>query len=246
MAVKDADTFFKQTITQLRSWGFDVREQPGCWSRSNGSRWTYGGPIGHVNHHFVISLSAPDANGVVNVTNGDSTLSGPKCNWYIGSKGVIYFISVGPGNHAGKGLRSVFDRIMANLPVRGNAASKDDWGGGNAVYAGTEVHHPGDSSPYPVAITNAVVALNAAMVIAGGWSTNRIIHHRQHSNRKIDMSWHDDIWQKVTLAIAARTIGSAIPGRGVGGVTDSVGVPNPIPAPQEGWLSKLLGLKWTS
>lgn len=195
-----ASDLFSSINNTLRGWGYPVEEQEGCWSRSNGSSWTQGVPIAHVNHHFVIPLSSPLENGISNVTYGDSSLSGPKCNWYGGidprtGAPRIRFISVGPANHAGQGRIEVRNRVAANLPPYGWVAVSyspvaDNWSGGNTSYAGTEWHHPGDSTPWPDALIDLVNAHNTAICRVAGWPADRCIEHAEHSARKIDRSYH--------------------------------------------------------
>lgn len=195
-----ASDLFSDVNNLLRGWGYPVEEQEGCWGRSNGSSWSAGVPVGHTNHHFVIPLSSPFMNGVQNVTYGDSSLSGPKCNWYGGidpSTGAkrLRFISVGTANHAGQGRIEVRNRITSGAAPLGWVSTSyspvaDNWGGGNTSYAGTEWHHPGDGTPWSDALMDLATALNAALCIKAGWTANRIFMHAEHSARKIDMSYH--------------------------------------------------------
>lgn len=195
-----AVAFFTGVNNLMRSWGYPVEEQAGCWSRDNGSSWSSGGPEASTNHHFVIPLSARFEDGASNVTNGDATLSGPKCNYYGGldastGKQRLRFISVGPANHAGMGRSDTYNRMMGGNPPLGWVAVSyspvaDNWSSGNAHYAGTEWHHPGDSTPWPDLLIDLATALNAAMCIQAGWGAERVFMHAEHSARKIDMSYH--------------------------------------------------------
>jgi hypothetical protein len=195
-----ASDLFNDVNNLLRSWGYPVEEQEGCWSRGNGQSWVSGIPQGHVNHHFVIPLSSPIMNGVNNVTYGDSSLAGPKANWYGGidpSTGAkrLRFISVGPANHAGMGRSEVRDRVTRDVAPLGWVATSyspvaDNWGSGNGTYAGTEWHHPGDGTPWSDALMDLATALNAALCTKRGWSASRCFMHAEHSARKIDMSYH--------------------------------------------------------
>lgn len=195
-----ASDLFSDVNNLLRSWGYPVEEAPGCWSRSNGSVWANGVPMAHTNHHFVIPLSSPFMNGANNVTFGDSSLSGPKCNWYGGidpatNRQRLRFIAAGPANHAGMGRIEVRNRMGAGLAPLGWVATSyspvaDNWGSGNVTYAGTEWHHPGDATPWSDALMDLATALNAALCTKTGWGANRIFMHAEHSGRKIDMSYH--------------------------------------------------------
>lgn len=194
-----ATDLFGRANLILRGWGQEVEEQEGCWGRSNGSSWAAGVPQAFTNHHFVIALSSPFMNGVQNVTYGDSSLSGPKCNYYGGidpgtGRKRLRFIAAGPANHAGMGRSEVYNRMMANQAPLGWVAEKyspvaDNWGSGNTRYAGVEWHHPGDSTPWSSAFLDLVIDLNVAMCMAAGWSQVRCFQHAEHSARKIDMSY---------------------------------------------------------
>jgi LysM repeat protein len=65
----------------------------------------------------------------------------------------------------------------------------DNWSSATRYYCGTEMHHPGDSTPWPPKLIQLAVDLNAAMCIVGGWTANRCHMHAEHSARKIDMSY---------------------------------------------------------
>jgi hypothetical protein len=196
----NATEFYQAVHGLMRQWGYPVEEAAGCWSRSNGSSWSAGLPQAAVNHHFVIGMSASFENGAQNVTYGDSVLAGPKCNHYGGldsrtGKQRLRFISAGPANHAGQGRIEPLNRMNAGLAPAGWVAVTyspvaDNWGGGNRAYDGTEWHHPGDSTPWPDALMDLVVALNTAKCTVAGWTANRVFMHAEHSARKIDMSYH--------------------------------------------------------
>lgn len=195
----NAREFFQGVNAKMRGWGYPVEEQDGCWTRSNGLTWANGLPIAHTNHHFVIPMSSSFEDGARNVTYGDSTLSGPKCNYYGGidsktGRQRLRMIAAGTANHPGRGRIEVLNRMRAGQPPLGWVATSyspvaDNWTGGSTQYAGTEWHHPGDATPWPDALIDLATALNAAMCIVGGWGTNRCHMHAEHSARKIDMSY---------------------------------------------------------
>lgn len=194
-----AADFFAGVNNLMRSWGYPVEERSGCWSRGNGSSWPTGMPEAHTNHHFVIKLSSPFENGASNVANGDATLSGPKSNYYGGidqatGRQRLQFIAVKPTNHAGQGRSETYQRMTSGRAPLGWVATsyspvKDNWGDGNRRYAGTEWHHPGDSTPWSPLFIDLVVALNTAMCIVASWGPERCHQHAEHSARKIDMSY---------------------------------------------------------
>lgn len=213
-----ASDLFGRTNALLRSWGQEVEEQEGCWSRSNGSSWYAGVPQAFTNHHFVIRLSSPIMDGVNNVTYGDSSLSGPKCNYYGGidpstGRRRLRFISVGPANHAGQGRSEPYNRMMNGQNPLGWVAETyspvgDNWSAGNTRYAGVEWHHPGDSTPWTDQFMGLVIDLNVAMCMAAGWGANRCHQHAEHSARKIDMSYlRGQGGHEIRRRVAARLAG---------------------------------------
>lgn len=190
---------WRQWAALLRSWGREVREQPGCWGKNNGLDWAYGEPQAWVNHHFVCSLN-PSQDYIDNLvamlrngyaTGGGGFLPGPVVNTFLDMNGVIYLIATGPSNHAGQGSSSVLNRVRQDKAPLGPAvkAGAYDDGVKNHDYAGTETQHPGGSQPYPDALINSLVDLNAAAAIVWGWTANRAIHHYESTRRKDDMSW---------------------------------------------------------
>src|SRR3982751_6874257 len=70
---------FHGIVSRLRGWGFNIREESGCYGRSNGTSWSGGEPYGHVNHHYVCSLNSSQSyiDGLVsNLKNGNTV------NWF--------------------------------------------------------------------------------------------------------------------------------------------------------------------
>lgn len=176
---------FRRVVEILRGWGFTVVEWQGCYGRSNGGSWSAGKPVGHVNHHYVCSLN-PDQgyiNGLVS-----NLASGSVVNWFGDVHGVAYLIGTGPMNHAGTGNQSVLDRTRNDQAPPSNPASSAGSISGNSHYSGTELQHPGDSTPYPGPMLDICIAINAAEFIVWGYSANRAINHSEWSNRKIDLS----------------------------------------------------------
>jgi hypothetical protein len=182
MSVEDD---FRRVVQILRDWGFNIREEPGCYGRSNGSGWAAGRPVGHINHHYVCSLN-PDQgyidNLVANIAAGDVV------NWFADVHGVAYLVGTGPMNHAGTGNSSVLNLTRADQPPPSFPASAAGDIGGNPHYAGTECQHPGDSTPWPGPMLDTMVAINAAEALVFGWTAARAINHAEWTNRKIDMS----------------------------------------------------------
>jgi hypothetical protein len=184
----------------LRSWGYKVVEMPGCYGKNNGLDWDNGfGPEASLDHHFGSSLNPSQAyiDGLVNMlkdgyaTGGGGFLPGPVVNRFVDMNGVIYLIATGPANHAGQGASSVLNRIRTGKAPLGSAASVGavDDGVKNHNYVGTETQHPGDGTPYPDALINSLVAVNAADCMTWGFSHNAVIQHFESTSRKVDMSY---------------------------------------------------------
>src|SRR4051812_16565174 len=175
---------FKAIVARLRSWGFSIREESGCYGRSNGTGWTDGRPVGHINHHYVCSLNPAQSyiDGLVANLKAGNTV-----NWFADVNGRAYLIGTGPMNHSGTGNSSVLALTRKNQPPPGPARSAGDMSG-NQTYSGTECQHPGDSTPWPTPMVDLLVAINAAEFLQWNYSANRAINHFEWTNRKIDMS----------------------------------------------------------
>jgi hypothetical protein len=181
MSVEDD---FRRVVDIMRGWGFSVREEGGCYGRSNGSGWSSGRPNGHVNHHFVCSMNSSQSyidSLVQMLVDGDTV------NWFADVNGQAYLVGTGPMNHAGTGNSSVLNLTKNDQAPPGPAYSSGDMSG-NSNYSGTECQHPGDSTPWPSPMLDVMVAINAAEFIVWGYSANRAINHFEWTNRKIDMS----------------------------------------------------------
>jgi hypothetical protein len=212
-------------VSRLRGWGFEIREEGGCYGRSNGSSWSAGRPVGHVNHHFVCGMSPSQSyiDGLVS-----QLVNGTVVQWFADVNGRAYLIGTGPMNHAGTGMSSVLNLVKQDQPPPSNPASSSGDISGNPHYSGTECQHPGDSTPWPAPMLDVMVAINAASFLQWGYSANRAINHSEHSNRKIDLAAgggvNSDGWSAAELRrrVAAR-MGSTAPGPG----------PGPTPTPTD-------------
>lgn len=204
---------YRAAVAHLRGWGFQVREEPGCYGRSNGGSWSAGRPVGHGNHHYVCSLNPAQGyiDGLVANICGGSVV-----NWFADVNGHAYLCGTGPMNHFGTGNQSVLDRTRADQPPPGAATSQGSISG-NSHYSGTECQHPGDSTPWPAPMLDVMVAINAAEFLVWGYSANRAINHYEWTNRKIDMSagggpssggWAGD---ELRRRVAARMTGTTLP-----------------------------------
>jgi hypothetical protein len=176
---------FRAVVARLRGWGFKVREESGCYGRSNGGSWSAGKPVGHVNHHYVCSLTSSQSyiDGLVS-----NLVNGTVVNWFADVNGACYLIGTGPMNHAGTGNQYTLDAVRADRPPPYSPARDAGSISGNSHYSGTECQHPGDSTPWPTPLLRVMVAINAAEFLQWGYTANRAIDHYEHTSRKIDMS----------------------------------------------------------
>lgn len=175
---------FREIVARLRSWGFTISEMPGCYGRSNGLNWARGVPVGHINHHYVCSLN-PAQSYIDDLVA--RLVAGRTVTWFADVNGRGYLNATGPTNHAGVGNSSVLARTTAGLSPTGPAPLAGDMTG-NTFYSGTELQHPGDSTPYPLPMVDLMVAISAAEAMQWGWTAARIINHFEWTGRKIDMS----------------------------------------------------------
>jgi hypothetical protein len=157
-------------------------------------------PAGVMNHHT--ADTDPTTSALSVIINGRADLPGPLANFYLEWDGTIYLVAAGEANHAGNGRFEVLDRVTRDLAPLGDASAvygpgSDDYVG-NDHYVGIEVQHPGDSTPYPDVVIDSLIGLNAALCVDRGWTANRCIHHREHTYRKVDMSWKGDLRGMVT------------------------------------------------
>ncbi len=224
---------YRAIVGRLRSWGFTINETAACYSRSNGLNWARGVPVGHGNHHYVCSMNPAQAyinSLVVGLMNGNTV------NWFADVNGTGYLIGAGPMNHFGQGNSSVLARTVANQPPPGPSNSAGDMTG-NTWYSGTELQHPGDSTPYPPAMVDLMVAISAAEAMQWGWSADRVIDHYEWTGRKIDMS----LWggrassaagDRMRAAVRARMGGSVV-GPTPDKPAPTPGAPAPLPTMDE-------------
>ena len=176
----------------LRAAGVDVESRPG-WEKAGRPNFT---PLGIMLHHTAGPKSgdAPTLNVCI---NGRPDLPGPLCHIVLARSGKAHVIAAGRTNHAGDGAQQVLDRVKKDLPVLGNAVTNkyQDVKGlsGNGYFYGIEVENTGTGEPYPDAQVQALAKICAAICDWKGWSSNRVVHHRQWTVRKSDMSLKVDM-----------------------------------------------------
>ena len=136
--------------------------------------------------------------------------------YHLDKKGTITLIASGRAGHCGYGAQSVIDDCRNDIAPKGDASKYssravdpyrhlDPEGSrvpGYQWFIGVEVENLGDGSdPYPDEQIEAMVKLAAAHCVEYEWSANRVIHHREFTSRKIDMSWYGDLRGEVNKAM---------------------------------------------
>ena len=187
----------------LQAAGLDVEAEPG-WETRRGSKYSFdhrpGGTLGMIVHHTAAGGSAdmPCRNICV---IGRSDLKGPLVQFLLGRSGKLLLISQNRCNHAGRGSSEVIKDLEASRDITTefdagqsaynarNFGRDNDYRKGNGRFWGVEVENNGIGEEYSQAQIKALVKLCAAMCKWQGWSHNRIIHHREWTSRKYDMSY---------------------------------------------------------
>ncbi len=201
----------------LQAAGLDVEAEPG-WETRRGSKYSFdhrpGGTLGMIVHHTAAGGSAdmPCRNICV---NGRSDLKGPLVQFLLGRSGKLLLISQNRCNHAGKGSSEVRKDLEAGRDITAefdagqgayNARTlnrPNDWSGANGKYWGVEVENNGRGEEYSQEQIKALVKLCAAMCKWQGWDHNRIIHHREHTSRKVDMNYTGPLREYVQKMMAS-------------------------------------------
>jgi hypothetical protein len=204
-------------LANLRRLWPDVTEEPGWRNRRNGTNFASGAPIGTINHHTVTPSTMSPASQINMVVNGTGTLPGPVYNVIILTSGRVHLVAAGPANHAGQGSGAVRNRTAAGQPP---GATGPDTMNGNQHYFGIALQHEGTHPNYPARQIDAMAACNAAFLQARGFTSNRAIHHKEWSRRKIDLSWTGDLRGRVNTVMRG---GSTPP-------------PTTIPPPSGSWF----------
>jgi hypothetical protein len=175
--------------------GLDVVAEKG-WENRGRAGFT---PEGIMVHHTA-GPKTGDAPCLGICVNGRPDLSGPLCHILLARSGKVHVIGANIANHAGMGARQVLDAVRKDEPITKNAKDNKyaDSIGGNQFFYGIEVENAGVASdPYPAAQMEALARICAILCNAHSWSANRVIHHRQWTSRKIDMSWRGDLASSV-------------------------------------------------
>lgn len=140
-------------------------------------------------HHTAFGQVGGVTAALRTVIGGRNDLPGPLCQVYIDRAGQVHMIAAGRANHAGPGYRPTRDAAQSGTAVTYWQAPGADTRGedGNRWWLGIEVENDGVGEPYTPAVIEAMVTVCAAWVDAFGWHQTAVVHHRQHTRRKVDM-----------------------------------------------------------
>jgi peptidoglycan hydrolase-like protein with peptidoglycan-binding domain len=182
-------------LKEMNEFGIDVYPVKGWETR--GRPYTFA-PVGVMIHHTA------GKNSLRIITNGRKGLPGPLSQFLISKSGRVYLVSQGYCNHAGTGSSSVLNYTRKDIAPRGRAKSRGNING-NRHYWGIEVENLGNGSdPYTEAQIRSLEALSAFLCKRAGWTENRVIHHKEWTRRKIDMSYNGDVRKNVAAIMSGK------------------------------------------
>jgi len=203
----------------LQAAGLDVEAEPN-WETARGSKWSFdhrpGGTLGMIVHHTAAGGTAEMPCRRICVS-GRSSLPGPLVQLLLGRgpSPKLLLISQNRCNHAGRGSSEVvkdleqrrditaeFDAGQGAYDAR-NLGRSSDYSKGNGILWGVEVENDGVGEEYSAAQMKVLVKLCAAMCKWQGWDHNAIIHHREWTDRKIDMSYRGPLREYVKKSMAS-------------------------------------------
>jgi N-acetylmuramoyl-L-alanine amidase-like protein/putative peptidoglycan binding protein len=186
----------------LRGRGVAAAEEVGWQGRGR----TPFAPIGVMVHHTAGSLQG-DRPSLRVVMDGRPGIPPPLCNILLARSGTAHLVAAQRANHAGAGSSIVLDEArrgvspVADAVVRG---LRDDTTG-NTWFYGIEVENSGlANDPYPQAQLDALVRICSALCGAHGWTASRVVHHREWTRRKPDMSFRGPLRSLVDTCTRTR------------------------------------------
>jgi hypothetical protein len=128
----------------------------------------------------------------------------PLCNILLARSGVAHLVAAGRANHAGAGSNVVLDEVRRGVSPTADAVARGlrDDTTGNRWFYGIEVENSGlPADPYPSVQIDALVRICSALCAAHGWSAARVIHHREWTRRKPDMSYRGPLRGLVQMCL---------------------------------------------
>lgn len=172
-------------ISALRKDGVSFSLDAG-WTKHNRNHKGPWGPVNGVMIHHTAG-----ANSLELIRKGTPDLPGPLAHAHLHKGGHVTLVSHGRTNHAGVGSQAVYDRVVADLPVRGKPGP--DVVDGNAHFYGIEIENLGNGKdPYPWQQYDAAVGWASAICRHHGWTADSVIGHKEWTRRKIDPSFDMD------------------------------------------------------
>jgi hypothetical protein len=158
----------------MRSVGITVREADGWRTRTASGPFD---PVGVMMHH-----TAAVGPGVL-----ADIVANNKANFFVDRAGVLTVVAAGRANHAGKGAQRLLDDTRAGIAPTGTATERrlPDSIVGNGHYYGFEDENKGDGvQPWPPAQMDTMVRAATALCRRHGWTANRVVAHKEWTQRK--------------------------------------------------------------
>ena len=157
-------------------------------------------PVGIMCHHTAVA-----GPGLASCKRGRPDLPGPLCQININRQGVVNVVTDGRANHAGSGSSVVLRDVKANIAPIADARKRrlTDDTDGNRWFIGVEVDNDGVGEPYSPEVQAALINVCVALCQHFGWSAERVIHHREWTSRKIDMSWRGALRPRIRARLKA-------------------------------------------
>lgn len=171
---------FADTLILLRTWSVPVTERAGWRTNSARSDIAFT-PAAIINHH----TGSPNTTDRMLFVDGNGIVGGPLCHFTIYPDGMIVLGAGGYANHAGINNKAAVELVAAGPAPAAQITPGPDTPGysGNRRTVGIEVKASGSFNPGQRA---AAVALNAALVLAFGWSRTKppVGAHKEITRRK--------------------------------------------------------------
>lgn len=197
----------KTVADVLREAGVPFEEGEG-WEWRKGSKYKWRANAGVIVHHTASHRRSGNMPCRGIVTNGRPDVSGPLTQFLLGRDGTLLLVSQNRCNHCGRMSNVPHKEALADtMPAdygqgRHDAKARglrDRTGvNGNGYWWGIEVENDGLGEPYPTVQVERLVQFLAAMCAWKDWNPlTRILHHREITARKIDMSFRGPIRKMV-------------------------------------------------
>ena len=171
---------FQTALNLLNGWGFKTATVAGWQTRTARKDIPYQ-PQGVVNHH----TGAWETKDDLLFRTGRTGLPAPLCQWAVQVDGTITCGAAGYANGAGINNQAAVEALIAGMPLNSEWHPAGDTPNysGNRRTISIEVKAPG---AYNEAQRAATVALNAALILAFGWSKTRppVGAHKEITRRK--------------------------------------------------------------